>query len=45
MVLDSAIYRKQALSILEDVGTYKILDQDPTPIFMIQLKYLLDEGL
>lgn len=45
VVLDAALYKNQVLSILIDANTYRILDQDTTPLFMIQLKQLLEEGL
>ncbi|XP_044148864.1 protein YAE1 homolog isoform X1 [Bufo gargarizans] len=45
VVLDSYIYKKQNLAMLEDNSTYLELDHNPTPIYQQEMLRLLTHGL
>lgn len=45
VVLDSELYCRQVLNILNDRDTYRVLQNDPTPTFAEKLDHLLQEGL
>lgn len=44
-MLDADLYCKQALSMLQDEETYRVLERDPTSVFSLQLDHLLQEGV
>lgn len=44
VVMDVDLYCKQALDMLQDENTYRVLKNDPTTIFSAQLEQLLDDG-
>lgn len=45
VVLDSDLYCRQVLYILEDIDTYRVLPSKPTPSFTVKLDCLLQEGM